>query len=260
MKTITCRLAGAIDAPGIVALFSRDGNPFRWSLDKWRHYYADYPEGAALGVVALDEGGQVVGHNGMQPVQVGPYRAMRGMHTYVAEECRDLTVISAVMDRSAEVCAEAGFDFMFGFSNDAFARVSTTLLGWRTLGYLRFVEAEVVDLVRFRHRLRPAYSEAWSRWKFGSARGPFIKSYTREGRTYNQLLHSGGLDEIRASDLQMDRIQYWSPDHYSRTRPDAWCQGVQIRSLRKDLDESVFDIHNWMLEMGDSDTFEVRQW
>jgi len=260
MGHVSVRMADAGDWKDVVDLFSSDGNPYGWSREKWKHYYVDYPEGEALSLVAVAQDGKVVGHYGLQPVSVGEYSAMLGMHAFVSPQFRGLTIISQLMKHVVEECRSRSVDFLIGFANPQFEQVLVTLFKWRALGYLKFGVSAGIDFKPYKERYRIKYSDEWFVWKFAKAKGPYINRYEKDGESFHQLLKAGGALEVEANEAGLSEIHFWDPALYSQRRPEGWCQGVQIKVISENVDDRILEIDNWFIEMGDSDTFEVKSW
>src|SRR5690242_16342269 len=127
------------DALAIARLFAEGGsNPYGWSPEKWRHYYREYPEGTSLSLVA-EIGDEIVGHYGILPLRIGPVPSALGLHAFVSDRYRGLTVLSELMKGVDQQCRERGIVALCGFPNAAFARVCSALYKWRTVAWLGVV-------------------------------------------------------------------------------------------------------------------------
>lgn len=248
---LRARLASPEDGAAIVALFQEDGNPHGWSVERWRHAYLAYPEGAPV-VVLLEAGDRVVGHYGMLPVTVGEHRAMLGLHAHVSTPMRGLAAISRLMRAVDETCLERGVPFLCGFSNPGFTEVKTRLFKWRVAAWLGFEEVTAFDPAE--HVGRPLgfrYSDRWPAWRFGGGEAPFLSVYDDGERRRVQLLHSGGRRVERAGGFEC-----WHPRAYAAERPAAFAQPLCVKRYDADLgDDLLFRPESWLVEMGDSDTF-----
>ncbi|GAB4257797.1 MAG: hypothetical protein Kow0092_04940 [Deferrisomatales bacterium] len=253
---LTYRPATEEEGPAVATLLAGDGNPYGWTPDRWAHFYSRYPEGEALSLVALAEGGVPVGHYGLLPVRVPPFRAMLGVHAWVRPEYRGAEIICRLLGLAEELCRERGVHFLCGFPNATFLPTLRVLAGWRAVGYLGFRRTERFDPSAFRGRFRFRYSTAWYRWRFGPDRPAYVSLYEKDGQQHFQLLKTRRDTPVSARDLALPHLQVWDPEQASR-RPAAlgWCQAFAARPLVAGLPDDLWDIDHWYLEMGDSDAF-----
>ena len=139
------------DMEEIVSLFSEDGNPHAWSVQKWQHYYEDYPEGQTVVFVAESAEG-IIGHYGLFPVIIGGQKVYMGAHAYVTESARGLAVISRLMKALDEFCIDNGIPFIVGFANQKFTTVKSKLFKWKTPVFASFVNTTQFNPAEFEHR------------------------------------------------------------------------------------------------------------
>ncbi|MCH8243198.1 MAG: GNAT family N-acetyltransferase [Planctomycetes bacterium] len=255
------RLATATDAAGVVELFRADGNAYGWSVEKWRHYHVDYPDGEPVSVVAVGDDGQIIGHYAMAPIEISGHRAMLGLHAYVHPNYRGLEVISRIIAKAYEVCQQREIEVLCGFANRSFTTILSRIFGWNVVGYLQFVDISRIDLTAYARRLRFVYSEAWYRWKFGTLKCVYLDDYEKDGVVRHQLLKSRELSVVTASELGVNAINVWDPACYTTKEPVGWHQAFSVCRVASELDPRFLDINNWYIEMGDSDAFEpYRPW
>lgn len=257
--TLTVRRVHEDDAEAIVDLFSEAGNPYQWTYDKWHHYYCDYSEGEVVSFVVESEQG-LLGHYGLFPVMIGGHRVYMGGHAYVSEAARGLAVISLLIRAVDEFCRANHVPFIVGFANTRFTTVKTRLFGWKTLLYAGFVSTSRFDLTAYRSRpYRFEYSEDWLHWRFGVNVSPVISWYSRGGDTagVSQLLYAEA--EVLAVDFGLRTLECWSPEGYHREPGDQFRQPFSIRIYDgESLEADILAPENWLVQMGDSDTFVYR--
>lgn len=249
------------DIEGVVALFCEGGgNPYNWSISKWKHYYHDYPDGKPISLVAEWEG-RIVGHYGMLPVRIGLWPAMLGLHAYVASDRRGLAVLSALMRAVDERCQVERVAMICGFANPKFTFIQNRVFKWLTplwLGFKKDLGAEDIG-DRESHPFYFKYSPAWATWRFGFKRATYISRYTdASGCERKQALKTS--ESTTAQDL--NGCEGWSPRLiFAVQQPNQFCQPFSIKVYDKGLlNKGVLDFHNWFVEMGDSDTFQYMRW
>jgi len=245
------------DAEGIVHLFSGENNPHGWSLQKWRHYYQNYPEGETVFFIAESEQG-IIGHYGLFPVVIGGTQVYMGAHAYVTESVRGLAVISRLMKSLDEFCVDNDIPFIVGFANQKFTTVKTKLFKWRTPFFAGFVTTTRFAPSVFKERpFRFQYSDEWLQWRFGKVTDPVVSQYRKAGcetPTY-QLLHTQS--SVAASDYGLPAFECWSPDGYQKG-PDGelFSQPFSLKVYDKHwAGPELLNPENWYIQMGDSDTF-----
>jgi len=249
------------DIAGVVALFCElGGNPYNWSVAKWKHYYRDYPEGKALSFVAAING-RIVGHYGMVPVQIGGCAAMLGLHAYVAADQRGLTVLSALLKVVDSYCTQHGIALICGFANPRFSIVKTAIFKWKIVCWLGFQqEIGLGDLDAARSKkFRFDNSSKWFNWRFGQMQDQYLSRYTgTRGAVRKQLLKTTATTSLE----DIAGAEGWSPSStYQSDREGQFCQPFSIRVFDKQLiEEGILDHKNWAIEMGDSDTFQYTPW
>lgn len=263
MSEIKLQIREALDSDitGVVALFCEEGgNPYNWSVAKWRHYYRDYPEGKALSLVVSIKD-RIVGHYGMVPVQIGGYIAMLGLHAYVAADQRGLTVISALLKEVDSYCSKHGIALICGFANPRFSIVKTRIFKWNIvcwLGFQKEIEEKDLDAAR-RKRFRFNYSQKWFNWRFGQLQNQYLSRYSGTLETVQkQLLKTTATTSME----DIAGAEGWSPSStYQSDKEGQFCQPFSIRIYDKQLlEEGILDHNNWAIEMGDSDTFQYTPW
>jgi hypothetical protein len=245
------------DAEDIVNLFSGEENLHRWTLQKWRHYYQNYPEGETVFFVAESEQG-IIGHYSLFPLVICGEKVYMGAHAYVKETVRGLAVISQLMKSLDEFCVAHNIPFIVGFANQKFTTVKTKLFKWVTPFYASFVTTTRFDPLVFKERsLRFQYSDEWQQWRFGDIAGPVVSQYRKTGcemPTY-QLLYSQV--SVAASDYGLSEFECWKPDGYQRC-PDgeSFSQPFSLKIYdRHWVGPDLLNPENWFIQMGDSDTF-----
>jgi GNAT superfamily N-acetyltransferase len=255
------RVTQAKDVEGIVSLFCETGtNPYNWSVEKWTHYYEDYPDGQPISLVAVIND-QVVGHYGMLPVRIGQLSAMLGLHAYVARQQRGLTVISALMKEVDRRCQALGVALICGFANPKFSFVKSTIFKWQIpcwLGFQRGLSSVDIEAGRNK-KFSFQYTPKWYEWRFGEKRDQYISKYVDgNGIIHRQLLKVSAETAL----IQGEEIEAWTPNStYQTNQQDQFCQPFSIKVFDQRLiSEDVLNHANWSIEMGDSDTFQYTLW
>jgi hypothetical protein len=255
------RRSWADDAQSIVDLFSEGGNPHNWSYEKWKHYYQDYPEGETVTFVAESQEG-IIGHYGLFPVVIGGYQVYLGAHAYISESVRGLAVISQLMKSLDEFCVIQGVPFIVGFANPKFTIVKTKLFKWSTPFYANFVKCSRFDSNEYQSRLlRFNYSDQWLSWRFGKqASDPVISRYQKndgEAPAF-QLLHTEKSVEARSFGLA--ELECWRPDGYVKIpEKQRFGQPFSVKIYDKKWEgPDLKSPDNWLIQMGDSDTFVFK--
>lgn len=250
------REANENDASNIVSLFCENGsNPYEWTVDKWKHYYLDYPEGKAFSLV-VDMDGKIIGHYGILQIKIGTGQAGLGMHAYVSKNYRGILVISLLMKKADEVCQKNHFGLICGFANPNFSTVKERVFKWVTLCWLGFKKNISIDDVAELQTRKFSfnYSQNWYTWRFGRLASAYISFYTDpEGITHKQLLKA--TDATQQSSLS--DAEGWSPSYmFASQTMDRFSQPFLIKVYdERLLTSGIYDYNNWAIEMGDSDTF-----
>lgn len=244
------------DIEEIVALFCESGgNPYNWNKAKWTHYYRDYPDGAPISLVATING-QIVGHYGMQPIKIGQIPAMLGLHAYVANSQRGLTIISALMKEVDRVCSLRGAQLICGFANPKFSLIKSTIFKWKTLCWLGFQNGlfkDDIESIRSK-RFYFNYSDDWLLWRFSEKKEHYMSIYfDTQKNKHIQLLKFIGIKPK----FENENFEVWSPrSMFSTNQPDRFCQPFSIKVFEPELiKEGILNFENWSIDMGDSDTF-----
>lgn len=237
----------------VIRLFSVKGNKYKWDINKWQKYYQEYPYNGAASI-GVFENGKIIGHYGVLPIKIGSYRALMGIHAYVKEDARNLQAINLLLKEVYNYANDKKYDFICGFSNHNFSKVLNIIFKWKILGYLSF---DTVSSIVFKKEKKYHfdYDDQWYEWKFGCLSDKYIKRYNKDGQWYNQLLKTRGDVHI----IQLDNnemINFWNPDKYFNREVFGWNQPFLMKAVNENLDISIYDINNWYIEMGDSDTFE----
>lgn len=257
--TLSVRQATVSDASRVVDLFSQSGNPHQWSIEKWSRYYCDYPEGDVVAFIVESES-DLLGHYGLFPVTIGKHRVYMGAHAYVSETARGLAVISTLMRAVDEFCRTSAIPFIVGFANPRFTTVKSRLFGWHVLLYAEFMAASSFNPACYRSRpYQFQYSGNWLQWRFGVSAAPVLSQYPRAGDACcaNQLLYAD--DQVNAKDYGLDVFECWSPEGYYEEAGAGFRQPFSIRVY--DDTQVCADLlapENWLIQMGDSDTFVYR--
>jgi hypothetical protein len=249
------------DIEGVVALFCESGgNPYNWSTAKWKHYYREYPEGKPVSFIATFNG-RVVGHYGMLPVIIGSHTAMLGLHAYVAENQRGLTVISTLMKEVDLKCRNLGIALIGGFANSKFSMIKRTFFKWKTpcwLGFQQGVDNNDLDEARNR-KFSFKYSQDWYKWRFGGLQNEYLSRYIdSQGIIKKQLLKTTPTSHVE----NIVDAEAWSPQStHAENKDGQFFQPFSIKIFDERLiDEGILDHNNWSIEMGDSDTFQYIPW
>ena len=262
-NNLTVRIAHEGDAQSVVDLLSDEGKSRYWkSREQWNHFYRDYPEGRAVSLIAeIDD--RIVGHYGLLPVRFGQWPALMGMHAYVANDFRGLTVISALMQETDRYAAVSGVKAICGFANPQFSLIKKTFFKWKIpfwLGFKSPIGHE--DLSTQETSFYFLYSDEWFQWRFGSMKNAYISSYAAtDGSVRKQLLKvfpGSGLP----SESELSDSEGWSRQLlYSQKQPDVPCQPFSVKAYDQELvSAGIYDASKWFIEMGDSDTFSYIEW
>ncbi|MCP4265422.1 MAG: hypothetical protein GY777_07590 [Candidatus Brocadiaceae bacterium] len=254
---IQYRYSDKEDAEKIVALLSEEGNRYNWSLGRWKHYYLDYPEGKPIEVIAVDNN-RVIGHYGLLPVRINQFQAMLGVHAYISAPRRNLNIISNLLKLVDHTAQDCGANFVCAFANPEFTQIITRIFGWQNLGYVSFESANEIELELYQKRYRFCYSKDWYQWKLKTLKTNYIQNYQKDGVCYNQLLKTREIKKLTAKEVGHDQLHCWHPKGYSKEKPFGWSQPFSIKCFTQELPVGLKDIHNWYLEMGDNEAFELR--
>ena len=259
----TCH-AREVPDDAVIRLLSTQWGDRGWGPAKYDHYYTAYPEGEPLSLVAVHDAGSnrgaVAGHFGLLPVTVAGISGYLALHVLVDPTFRRGMALGRLVRYAEQQARQRGAQFICGFANARFAKVVSRLFHWHVLGYLHFVDVAHLDVAAYCDRLRFAYGEAWFSWKFGCDRAAYLVPYERTGTCHQQLLKTRDVQCVRAADLGVSRLNVWHPQGYASAADEgAWSQPFVLRSLSAGLPERFASIHNWFVEMGDSDTFEPHQ-
>jgi len=248
------------DLDSLVRLLAQSGEAYGWCKEKWHHYYRDFPGGQAVSLSAVNTcNGEIIGHFGMLPVTVPPYSSFQTHHVIVDRNNRDIRVILKLFSASEAIAKERKAAFICGVPNQHLIKVANRLCGWKVLGYFHFSDVSTFDPSAYSKRYHFEYQGDWAPWKFGEGTYPFVHDYTKNDKTYKQLLKCDPNSKLTASNLGEQSINVWHPDNNSETDDQGWCQPFYFQQLCDDLPEDIFLIANWFVEMGDSDTFEVNK-
>jgi len=245
------------DAEGVAALFAADGNPHCWSAEKYLHYYRDYPEGRPFALVAVSDEGEMVGFYALLPVQISDLPCFMQLHVFVREDYRRYPIAKTFLEKGCDYANGKGAAMIIAFSNYKFSQVLRRLFGWHLLGYLEFADVSEVDPECYRDRLHFEYSDDWFHWKFGNdLKDAYVQTYNKDGKSVCQLLKARNNQKANASQFEVVSLNAWHPDGYRECDQGTWSQTVTIKALRQELVDYIYDLRNWYIEMGDSDTFE----
>jgi hypothetical protein len=255
------RPADEDDAPAIVRLFTENGsNPYGWTPAKWRHYYREYPEGTPLSLVAeIDD--EIIGHYGILPLRIGVLPSALGLHAFVSERFRGLTVLSELMKAVDHECHRLQFAALCGFPNAAFARVCSALFKWRAvawLGVVSGISARDVDHGDAPYRFR--YTDAWYQWRFGAREPSYVSRHVdASGQVRKQLLKLGPDTEAAAAIPQ--GCEAWTRSAmFDRPSAGEFRQAFAVRIYDASRAPDMNDSRAWGIDMGDSDTFVYTPW
>lgn len=242
------------NASKVVELFAINGNPYHWTIEKWNKYYQEYPYSGAVSIAAF-EADNAIGHYGLLPVRIGNYEALMGVHAYVKDGFRNLKIINTLLLEVYKYAEEHNYAFICGFSNHNFSKVLSAVFKWKVIGYLSFDTVDnliIKDREKYLYKFN--YTDEWYQWKFGQISDVYIKNYIKDGQTYNQLLKvkTKGIIDLSSK----GKINFWNPDKYLSEYQEGWNQPFLIKPIMKDVEDTIYNIRNWYLEMGDSDTFE----
>lgn len=263
LEHITINKADISKARLIVALFNEDGdNQYNWCEEKWAHYYVDYPEGNAISLIA-ELNGEVIGHYGLLPVQIGNWPAMLGLHAYVSKKFRGLTIISELMTKVDAICKENKIALLCGFANPKFALISKTFFKWKIPVWLGVnQDIKVDDLTRNNARFYFKYSDSWNHWRFGKNKNMYISRYRdNDGKEHKQLLKVNSVP-VKEECVNLLNTECWSPNmNFEKDDKNYLRQPFSIKIYEQMLiEDGVMNPANWFIEMGDSDTFTYIPW
>lgn len=262
-ERLSVTVATIRDAEGVVALLSNKGKSRYWKdREQWFRFYQAYPEGNPVSLIVKDEG-EIVGHYGLFPVQIGRWAALLGMHAYVSEEYRGLTVISMLMQEADRYAEQIGAACICGFANPQFSLVKKTFFNWKIPFWLGFTSpVQSSDLSAGNTPFYFSYSEQWYTWRFGSVRSAYFSRYEAADGSVNKQL----LKILPGSELPVDNAlcgcESWTTrGHFSRKPEGIVSQPFSLKLYDQSLAQAgIYDPESWFIEMGDSDTFQYREW
>jgi predicted N-acetyltransferase YhbS len=261
MNGIRIRPIEASDVPKVVALLESQWPASGWCEPKFHYFYRDYPEGRAIAMVALDPEGEVIAFFGAWPVKVSGIPAGLVLDVVVRGSDRRGGALAELVRESERAARAQGMRFLCGFANRRFAKVAERFFGWKILGYLRFAEVSSIDLRDHNGRFRFEYGPAWYRWKFGRDEDAYVRPFEKDGKTHHQVLKMRAASVLTAAELGVPSLHYWPPEQYSKIDDGSWNQPFVVHPLTDGLPQDLGVLSRWLLEMGDSDTFEpYRPW
>lgn len=249
MKGLSIRLATVSDATLVSRLFEENGNPHNWNAARWMHYYFDYPQAAALSFIAILDN-EIIGHYGLQKINIKDDNAFLALHAYVKSSMRGgLTVISKLLNAVDNYCQDNAIDYLIGFSHKRFATVKTRIFKWNCVLWLSFEERTdylLSDLTSKRFRLEQ--SDEWLKWRFKTIDSHYKSKYLN--------VDSPQLLKI-TKDYNGENVQCWHPTgNLLYEDENKFSQPFLVKIFNeKLLDSGILEPNNWGLEMADSDTF-----
>jgi hypothetical protein len=251
------------DADGVVALLSNKGTSRYWKgREQWSRFYQEYPEGNPVSLIVRDEA-RIVGHYGLFPVRIGAWPALLGMHAFVSEEYRGLTVISMLMQETDRYAKEIGAACICGFANSQFSLIKKTFFNWKIPFWLGFTSPiQHSDLSADNASFYFAYSEQWYAWRFGTQRNTYFSRYeAADGSVKKQLLKMLP-GSVLPSDEALAGCEGWTTRSNFYSKPTGIASQPFSLKLydRSLLRAGIYDPASWFIEMGDSDTFQYREW
>lgn len=259
--TINVRRGNKNDTTSIVELFSEDGNPHNWTIEKWSRYYESYTEGKPIIFVAeVDD--KIVGHYSLFPISVSGYQTYLGAHAYISIKLRGLAVLSSLMKSLDEFCIANQIPFIIGFANPRFTIIKNKLFKWKTPFYLSFIKKQEYnpsDYINRPYSLN--YSAEWFQWRFGKDTPPFISEYIKQdsGDAVYQLLYANDFTTIQ--NLGIPNFEVWAPEGYITQQSEDFSQPFSIKIYDKNWEgPDLLDPNNWLLQMADSDTFVFKDY
>lgn len=263
LERMMVRVAHEKDASAVVALLSNKGKSPYWKTSaQWARFYLDYPEGDALSIIVEDDG-NVVGHYGLFPVRIGRWPALLGMHAFVSEEYRGLTVISMLMQEADRYAKEVGAACICGFANPQFSLIKKTFFNWKIPFWLAF-ESSVrsSDLSAGDVPFYFSYSEQWYSWRFGAYRDAYFSRYeAKDGSVKKQLLKVRPQSALPSEEILADCEGWMTRSNFLRKPEGLVSQPFSLKLYNQTLVQSgIFNPACWFIEMGDSDTFQYREW
>ena len=251
---ISIKIAQPEDAQNIVSLFTEENNDYQWNVKKIEHYYQSYTEGTPVSIVA-EINNQIVGHYGLLPLQIADYRAMLGLHAYVSKKYRGFEAISKLVSFTYDYCKQCDVDVICAFANKKMTLIQSKLFQWNHIGNLIFSNSEIVDNRIFKNRhFQFNYSNDWYKWRFGVEVDVYLSKYSGFENPVIQLLKANH-DYLKAKDFDLSKFQFWNPSQYSTGAEARVYQPFSIKILNSKVSNSILDINNWKIDMGDSDTF-----
>ncbi len=243
------------EATQVVELFSENNNLYNWSLEKWKHFYQNYPEGKPVSFIAVEKG-NIVGHYGLLPVVIGGFSSYLGLHAYVATAFRPngLFVLANIFNKIDSYCQNKGVRFICSFPNPRFSTIITKIFNWKEIINLFFDTAKKYNFNSMKSKkFFFQYSSEWYNWRFGENKSFYISKYYHSCRSRFQILKSN-YECINSLNLGLPCLEFWNPDKYSCNRKDQFTQPFSVKIYDQKFDK-IFNIDKWFIEMGDSDTF-----
>ena len=259
IDSVIVRQAMPDDAKKIVSLFCEIGcNDYNWNRDKWLHYYVNYPEGNPVSFVA-ELKNKIIGHYGILPVRIGSCNGMLGLHAYVSTQYRGLTVLSNMMKKVDDYCVKENLDLICGFANPSFALIKKIFFKWHIPFWLGFKKnIQRADVLNKDKKFYFEYSDDWFKWRFHEDRSIYISKH-KDSQTRNIRKQCLKLKYEKQTNIEtlLDNCEGWSPSYlFTKQQSDQFCQPFSLKVYNPALlDKGIFQMQNWFIEMGDSDTF-----
>jgi L-amino acid N-acyltransferase YncA len=242
------------DAGGVVELYKKAWTGRQvWTAEKWRSYYAQYPEGLPCILVAEDYTGALVGHLSLLPTRLSTgHKVMMQSHVIVDPNYRDGSVLDKMLDAAKDWASQHEVELIIAYTAYRFSRVLQRLYGWKTIGHLSFVNCAEIDSAHYADRIRFVYGDDWYGWRFGSLDDAYVFDYEHARVQNKQLWKTRTATHISAAALGAAALNCWHPDHYTQEKPPEWSVSLMVFPL-VDVDSKTFNINNWYIEIGDSD-------
>lgn len=185
----------------------------KFSIDYLTWLYRDNPAGEAIGVNAVDEKGEVVGHYVVIPTFLirgdegaSPIPAVLSLNTAVAESARGQGLFVKLADMTYQIAGDMGIKCVYGVANQNSIHGFLKYLGFNLIGPL-----EMKISMRVAHKepsdslnpkiLRRYWDEKQMQWRLKNPGGRF--SYSKTDQAFLYQLHP-----------LMDIVAHWDPSSF----------------------------------------------
>ncbi len=251
---LTCRAARQEDAAAVVDLSRRAYGPrHQWTEERWLRHYFSFPGAEApLVLVAETANGSLAGHYSLFPARSSRCLLYVQSHIFVCPRYRGPRILNRLIRCGLEWPDRREGSLLIAFTQFRFAQVLQRVFGWKALGYVEFLSCPAIDPTQFAGRNRFEHNDDWFRWRFGDLRERYTFKHQHDGTEHVQVWKTRHGTPVTARELGAPSINCWHPAGYREGRHDGW--GINVSVWQEpDTATELMDIHNWYLEIGDSD-------